>query len=51
MTPGGKVTLKNLVVSVIKEGKWFSIQITEMVDYWSKSEAEIMQTAHSFTFK
>lgn len=47
----GSPRLKTLILSVIKENKWFSVVLTDMADYWPDSEVELMEVAYSLQFK
>lgn len=47
----GAPRLKTLLLSVIKENKWFSIMLIDLADYWPKIEGELMEIAYSLQFK
>jgi len=47
----GSPRLKTIILSVIKENKWFSIMLIDMADYWPGTEAEILEVAYSLQFK
>ena len=47
----GAPRLKTLILSVIKENKWFSIVLTDIANYWPETEAELKEVAYSLQFK